>query len=334
LIDRARIHVVAGRGGDGCVSFRREKYVPKGGPDGGDGGQGGSVSLQVDPHVRTLLDCREAPRYRADSGRAGSGNNRTGKDGEDLVIKVPPGTVVKDAESGATLADLVDIGTLWVAASGGRGGRGNARFATSTHQAPRRADDGELGQERWLELELKLIADLGLVGLPNAGKSTLLSRVTRARPRIADYPFTTLEPHLGIVVRDPERQFVVADLPGLIEGAHAGKGLGLEFLRHVERTRALAFLLDVTRPSPRDDLRLLENELSRYSAALSEKPRLVALTKADLLPPDEHSGAAERAGLPEAILISAQSGEGMEAWLERAWQLLAPALAPEDATRE
>jgi GTPase len=334
LIDRARIHVIAGQGGNGCVSFRREKYVPKGGPDGGDGGHGGSVSLEVDAHVRTLLDCREAPRYRADSGRAGSGNNRTGKDGEDLVIKVPPGTVVKDAESGDTVADLVGVGTVWVAAQGGRGGRGNARFATSTHQAPRRADAGESGQERWLELELKLIADLGLVGLPNAGKSTLLSRVTRARPRIADYPFTTLEPHLGIVVRDPERQFVVADLPGLIEGAHAGKGLGLEFLRHVERTRALAFLLDVTRPSPLEDLRLLENELSRYSDALVEKPRLVALTKADLLPPDQRAGAAGRAGLPEAILISAQSGEGMETWLERVWQLLAPVLAPEDAARE
>ena len=334
LIDRARIHVIAGQGGNGCVSFRREKYVPKGGPDGGDGGHGGSVSLEVDAHVRTLLDCREAPRYRAASGRAGSGNNRTGKDGEDLVIKVPPGTVVKDAESGDTVVDLVGVGTVWVAAQGGRGGRGNARFATSTHQAPRRADAGQSGQERWLELELKLIADLGLVGLPNAGKSTLLSRVTRARPRIADYPFTTLEPHLGIVVRDPERQFVVADLPGLIEGAHAGKGLGLEFLRHVERTRALAFLLDVTRPSPLEDLRLLENELSRYSDALAEKPRLVALTKADLLPPDQRAGAPGRAGLPEAILISAQSGEAMETWLERVWQLLAPVLAPEDAARE
>jgi GTPase len=332
LIDLARIHVIGGKGGDGCVSFRREKYVPKGGPDGGDGGHGGSVTLAVDTHVRTLLDCREAPRYRADSGRAGSGNNRTGKDGEDVVIKVPPGTVVKDAESGTALADLVEPGATWVAATGGRGGRGNARFATSTHQAPRRADPGEPGEERWLELELKLIADVGLVGLPNAGKSTLLSRISRARPRIADYPFTTLEPNLGIVVRDPERQFVVADLPGLIEGAHAGKGLGLEFLRHVERTRVLVFLLDVTRPSPAEDLRMLENEMARYSDALAEKPRLVTLTKADVLPGDEHAGAPARAGLPEALLVSAHSGAGMEGWLEATWRLIETSRTPEGAT--
>ncbi|MEK7330365.1 MAG: GTPase ObgE [Candidatus Eisenbacteria bacterium] len=334
LIDLARIHAIAGKGGDGCVSFRREKYVPKGGPDGGDGGRGGSVLLEVDVHIRTLLDCREQPRYRAGSGRPGSGNNRTGKDGEDLVIKVPPGTVVKDAESGGTLADLVSPGTRWEAARGGRGGRGNARFATPTHQAPRRADPGEPGEGRWLELELKLIADVGLVGLPNAGKSTLLSRISRARPRIADYPFTTLEPGLGIVALDPERQFVVADLPGLIEGAHQGKGLGLEFLRHVERTRVLVFLLDVTRPSPVDDLRLLENELARHSAALAEKPCMVSLSKADLLPPTAHADAAAQAVIPQAMLISAHSGEAMEAWLERVWQLLAPSLAPEDHGRE
>ncbi|HKQ56423.1 MAG TPA: GTPase ObgE [Candidatus Eisenbacteria bacterium] len=326
LIDLAKIEVIAGKGGDGCVSFRREKYVPKGGPDGGDGGHGGSVMLEVDVHVRTLLDCREAPRYRAHSGRAGSGNNRTGKDGEDIVIKVPPGTVVMDADSGEPLADLVEVGATWIAARGGRGGRGNARFATSTNQAPRRADPGEPGESRRLALELKLIADVGLVGLPNAGKSTLLSRITRARPRIADYPFTTLEPNLGIVVRDPERQFVVADLPGLIEGAHAGKGLGHEFLRHVERTRVLAFLIDVTRPSPLDDLRLLENELAQHSAALVSRPRIVALTKADLLPPDQQAQAAVRAALPDAMLMSAHSGLGLDAWLEVMWRLIhAPA---------
>jgi GTP-binding protein len=331
MIDLARIHVIAGKGGDGCVSFRREKYVPKGGPDGGDGGHGGSVVLAVDAHVRTLLDCREAPRYRAEPGRAGSGNNRTGKDGEDVVIKVPPGTVVKEADSGAVLVDLVAPDATWSAARGGRGGRGNARFATATHQAPRRADPGEPGEERWLELELKLIADVGLVGLPNAGKSTLLSRISRARPKIADYPFTTLEPNLGLVVRDPERQFIAADLPGLIEGAHAGKGLGLEFLRHVERTRVLAFLLDVTRPDPADDLRMLENELARHSPALADKPRLVTLTKADVLPADQRAGAAARAGLPDALLVSAHSGLGLDAWLEAAWRLLAVSPTPEEA---
>jgi GTP-binding protein len=340
LVDLARIHVIAGRGGDGCISFRREKYVPKGGPDGGDGGHGGSVVLEVSPHVRTLLDCREQPRYRAASGRAGSGNNRTGKDGDDIVIEVPPGTVVKDAEGGEALADLVRPGERWTAARGGRGGRGNARFATPTHQAPRHAQPGEPGEERRLELELKLIADAGLVGLPNAGKSTLLSRVSRARPRIADYPFTTLEPNLGIVVRDPERQFVVADLPGLIEGASQGKGLGLEFLRHVERTRVLVFLLDASRPAPAEDLALLEGELATYSAALTEKPRLVTLTKADLVAPELRAGLAASVGLPDASLISAQTGEGLEAWLERLWRLLPPPVATaadaagEEAARE
>ncbi|MCE9627897.1 MAG: GTPase ObgE, partial [Candidatus Eisenbacteria bacterium] len=236
LIDIAKIHCQAGRGGGGCVSFRREKYVPKGGPDGGDGGKGGDIWLEVDPHVRTLLDCRERPHYKAVPGRPGSGNNSTGRNGDDLVIHVPAGTVVKDAETGEIVADLVRAGDRFCAAKGGRGGRGNARFASPTHQAPRRADPGEEGTERTVELELKLIADVGLVGLPNAGKSTLLSRISRARPKIADYPFTTLEPNLGIVALEDHRTFVVADLPGLIEGAHQGKGLGLQFLRHVERT--------------------------------------------------------------------------------------------------
>jgi len=332
LIDQAKIHVTAGKGGDGCVSFRREKYVPKGGPDGGDGGHGGSVVLMVDAHARTLLDCREAPRYRAESGRAGSGNNRTGKDGEDIVIRVPPGTVVKESAGGAPLVDLVDVGTTWVAARGGRGGRGNARFATPTRQAPRHAEPGAPGEDRWLELELKLIADVGLVGLPNAGKSTLLSRISRARPRIADYPFTTLEPNLGIVARDPERQFVVADMPGLIEGAHAGRGLGLEFLRHVERTRVLVFLLDVTRPAPAEDLAILERELAQHSAALAERPRLVTLTKADLLPPEDRADAAARVGLPDALLVSAHSGAGLDTWLEATWSLLSRATAAESPT--
>jgi GTP-binding protein len=325
LIDHARVHVSSGHGGPGSVSFRREKYVPKGGPDGGDGGDGGSVVLVVDPAVRTLLDCHQQPRYRAENGRAGSGGNRTGRNGDDLVIAVPPGTVVKEAPSGETLADLVEPGSRWVAARGGRGGRGNARFATSTRQAPRFSEPGGTGEERILELELKLIADVGLVGPPNAGKSTMLARVSRARPRIAAYAFTTLEPNLGIVELDGERRLVAADLPGLIEGAHRGKGLGLEFLRHVERTRALAFLIDVTSPSPAEELAMVERELGEYSAALAEKPRVVVLTKADLLPPESHAGAAARAGLPGAVLVSAHSGAGIGDLLEVLWGLVATA---------
>jgi len=323
LVDHARIHAIAGSGGAGCVSFRREKYVPKGGPDGGDGGRGGSVILAVDPAVRTLLDCRERPRYRAESGRAGSGNNRTGRDGEDLVIEVPPGTVVKDAATGEAIADLVEPGTRWEAARGGRGGRGNARFATSTRQAPRHAEPGERGGERLLELELKLIADVGLVGPPNAGKSTLLARISRARPRIAPYAFTTLEPNLGIADLDGERRFVVADLPGLIEGAHEGKGLGLEFLRHVERTRVLAFLIESTSPTAADDLATVERELREYRGALMEKPRVVVLTKADLLAPEDLETVVARAAIPGAVLVSAHSGLGVGSLLETLWRLVA-----------
>jgi GTPase len=329
LIDQARIHTIAGAGGNGCVSFRREKYVPKGGPDGGDGGRGGSVILEVGPHVRTLLDCREQPRYRADSGRPGSGNRRSGKDGRDLVVRVPPGTVVREPESGDVVADLVRAGDRFVAARGGGGGRGNARFATATHQAPRRADPGRAGEERWLDLELKLIADVGFVGLPNAGKSTLLARVTRARPRIAPYPFTTLEPHLGIVALDEERQFVAADLPGLIAGAHEGRGLGHQFLRHIERTRVLLFLVEAGAEAPAHDLEVLEREVSLHSPALLEKPRLLVITKGDLLAPEDHAGTPARLGLPQARLISAHSGEGVAAVLEELWGLITADLARE-----
>ena len=328
LFDFAEIHVIAGKGGAGCISFRKEKYVPKGGPDGGDGGKGGSVMLEVDPHVRTLLDAREHPRYKATPGRPGSGNRRSGKAGDDLVIRVPPGTVVKD-EEGSLVADLVRAGDAFVAAKGGRGGRGNSHFATPTHQAPRHAQPGEAGEERKLQLELKLIADVGLVGLPNAGKSTLLSRVTRARPKIADYPFTTLEPNLGIAALDEERTFVVADLPGLIAGAHEGKGLGLRFLRHVERTRMLLFILDASSPAPAEDLNVLLREVGNYSSELLERPRRIALSKSDLLDPAERAGAARKAELPEARIFSSQSGEGLRELMEECWSVIAPRPAEE-----
>lgn len=336
LVDVARVHVLGGDGGRGCSSFRREKFVPKGGPNGGDGGQGGDVWFEVDPHVRTLLDCRERPRYGAQHGRAGSGNNRTGADGDDLVVRLPPGTVVKNVEGGEVLADLVRPGDRVRVARGGHGGRGNARFATPTHQAPRRADPGEKGEERWLELELKLIADVGIVGLPNAGKSTLLSRVTRAHPRIAAYPFTTLEPNLGIVALDEERQFVAADVPGLIEGAHEGRGLGIQFLRHLERTRMLLLLVDVTGESPSREAAVVLNELTSYSEALAAKPRVTVLTKADLLPEDAHADAPRRAGLPEAALVSAHTGLGMRALMESLWALLpkVPVEPVEDAAHD
>ena len=268
--------------------------------------------------------CSTAGSVRATerSRGCGSGNNRTGRDGGTLTIELPPGTVVKDAGTGdGVIADLVEPGTLWVAARGGRGGRGNARFATPTRQAPRHSEPGEPGEEKWLELELKLIADIGLVGPPNAGKSTLLARITRARPRIAAYAFTTLEPNLGIVELDPERRLVAADLPGLIAGAHEGKGLGHDFLRHVERTRALAFLVDATSPSPEGDLRMIERELHEHSAVLLERPRILVLTKADLFPPEERAGLPERLGMPHALLVSSHSGLGIGRLLEEFWSL-------------
>jgi GTP-binding protein len=332
LVDLARIQVFAGNGGRGCVSFRREKYVPKGGPDGGNGGNGGDVWLEVDPHRRTLLDCRETAHYRAPHGGAGSGNNRTGRGGADVVIKVPPGTVVRDATTGETIVDLVSAGQRFIAAKGGRGGRGNACFTSSRNQAPRRADPGQPGESRILELELKLIADIGLVGLPNAGKSTLLSRISRARPKIADYPFTTLEPGLGIAVLDEERQFVVADLPGLIEHAHEGKGLGTQFLRHVERTRVLALLADATAADPVADWATVEHELRGYSDALADKPRVRVLTKRDLLAPEDRDTRAARIGAPDAITISAHSGDGVRELLERLWTLLVAETAAEEPT--
>ncbi len=317
--DRAEIRVEAGDGGPGAISFRREKFVPKGGPDGGDGGKGGSVQMLVDPNKRTLLDFQAEKMFRAEKGGQGSGQTSTGKDGKNLVIKVPPGTVVKDAETGETLADLLEPGTLWVAAAGGKGGRGNERFKTATNQAPRRADPGIPGERKRLALELKLVADAGLVGFPNAGKSTLLAAVSSARPKVADYPFTTLRPVLGVVDLGDERTFVLEDIPGLIEGASQGKGLGHEFLRHIERTRMLVYLLDVTGEDPRAALATLEQELGAWSPELLEKPRLVVLSKADLFPPGE---AEARAKDMDALTISAATGQGVPALKERIGAML------------
>src|SRR2546426_847129 len=285
FVDEIDIFVKSGDGGAGCVSFRREKYVPRGGPDGGDGGDGGSVWLEADPSLTTLLDYHYKRHYHAERGRHGEGSNRHGASGNDLVLKVPLGTVVADRDTREHLGDLAASGQRILAVRGARGGRGNARFATSTNRAPRRADLGRPGHERWLRLELKLLADVGVIGFPNAGKSTLVSRVSAAKPRIADYAFTTLTPTLGIVRVDDERTFVIADLPGLISGAAEGRGLGHQFLRHTERTRLLLHMLDLdpeTRRDPLDDLRVINQELAAYSPALAERPQIVVANKADL----------------------------------------------------
>jgi GTP-binding protein len=331
IADRARIHVIAGRGGHGCVSFRREKYVPKGGPDGGDGGHGGSVLLRVNPHLRTLLDFQSRTRFAAPRGANGSGNQRTGRSGEDLVIEVPAGTMVLDERTRELLADLTEPGETWVAAQGGRGGRGNARFATPTRQAPRLAQSGRDGEARELRLELRLIADVGLVGFPNVGKSTLLSRLSAARPKIADYPFTTLEPHLGFVRVGEERSFVMADLPGLIEGAHEGKGLGLEFLRHVWRTRVLLILIDSASEEPARDLATLRGELREYHEDLTRKPTVVALSRADLLeraPDIDDAPPFALEGATWGGSISGVTGQGTATLLERLWEQLILVAAP------
>ena len=329
LVDQARIVVAGGAGGNGCVSFRREKYVPRGGPDGGPGGDGGSVYLLADPSVKALNAFRYKKRFVAPRGRHGEGSDRAGRGGADLEIRVPPGTVVLDENGATVIADLVRQGDRVLVAAGGRGGRGNAAFATSTHQAPRRAEDGTPGEERPILLELKLIADAGIVGFPNAGKSTLIARVSAARPKIADYPFTTLEPNLGVVDLDGDRSFVVADIPGLIEGAHTGLGLGMKFLRHVERTRVLVHLVDVSDASGRDpvrDLEVINGELGAFSPDLAAKPQVVAANKIDAVTDRGRLKALEArcaaAGVP-FFRVSAVSGKGVRELLEGVWALLA-----------
>src|SRR2546426_530233 len=317
FVDEIDIFVKGGDGGAGCVSFRREKYVPRGGPDGGDGGDGGSVWLEADPALTTLLDYHYKRHYHAERGQHGEGSNRHGASGSDLVLRVPLGTVVADRDTGERLGDLTATGQRILTVRGARGGRGNARFATSTNRAPRRADLGRPGAERGLHLALKLLADVGVIGFPNAGKSTLVSRVSAAKPKIADYPFTTLEPTLGIVRVDDERTFVIADLPGLIPGAAEGRGLGHPVPRHTERTRLLLHLLDLdpqTARDPVDDLRVIDDELAEYSAELARRPQLIVANKADLPDAVENRARVERFCAENALalrVISAATGAGL-----------------------
>jgi len=324
FVDEVEIWVKAGDGGNGCVSFRREKYVPKGGPDGGDGGKGGDVILEADPHLRTLLDYKYKSNYRAQNGEHGKGKRQHGKDGEDLLLKVPVGTVVKDADTGALIADLCEPYQRVVVARGGRGGRGNAHFATPTRQAPRFAEPGQKGEERRLRLELKVLADVGIIGYPNVGKSTFLSRISRARPKIAPYPFTTLVPELG-VVRLGEEELVFADIPGLIEGAHKGAGLGSQFLRHVERTKLLLHIIDASdQGDPLKRYEQIRQELGLYDPKLLEKPELVVLNKIDLPEVKERMEGIkeefERRRKP-FFAISALTGEGVEELLKTVFRL-------------
>ncbi|HUQ93739.1 MAG TPA: GTPase ObgE [Bryobacteraceae bacterium] len=317
FIDEVRIYVKAGDGGNGCVAFRREKFVPRGGPSGGDGGRGGDIFFIASPHHNTLLHFRFNPEHKAERGRHGEGSNRTGRDGEFTELPVPVGTVVYNEETGAIIHDFATVGERFLIARGGRGGRGNQNFATPTHQAPTEHEMGRPGQELRLRLELKLLADVGLVGFPNAGKSTLISRISAAKPKIADYPFTTLEPNLGVVRMPNDRSFVVADIPGLIEGAHAGAGLGVQFLRHVERTKLLVHLVDVSEFSGRDpveDFKVILKELASFSEALTAKPMIVVAAKIDVAQDatriQKLKRAVKRRQMP-FFKISSVTGEGI-----------------------
>jgi len=318
FVDEIDVFVKGGDGGAGCISFRREKFVPRGGPDGGDGGDGGSVLLEADPGITTLLDFHYRRHYTAERGQHGKGSNKHGASGEDTVLRVPLGTVVSDRDTGERLGDLTSPGERVLVAHGARGGRGNARFVSSTNRAPRRADLGRAGAERWMHLELKLLADVGVVGFPNAGKSTLVSRLSAAKPKIADYPFTTLQPTLGIVRVDDHRSFVIADLPGLIEGAAEGKGLGHRFLRHTERTRVLVHLVDLDPSGGRDpveDWRVIQGELAAYSKDLAAHPQIVVGSKAELPGTEARRGQLEgfcaAQGLPFHA-ISSVTGLGLD----------------------
>jgi len=347
FIDSATIRVKAGDGGNGCMAFRREKFVPRGGPSGGDGGRGGDVTMESSERHNTLVHFRFNPEYRAERGRHGEGSNKTGRDGEGIVLKVPVGTIVYDEETGDKVWDFSQPDQRIVIAHGGRGGRGNARFATSTHQAPREHEQGGPGEERVFRLELKLLADVGLVGYPNVGKSTLISRISAARPKIADYPFTTLEPNLGVVAVGDQRDeisFVVADIPGFIEGAHEGAGLGTQFLRHIERTRLLVHLVDVSdasgRPDVIQDVEVILGELDSFGAHLAEKPTLMVASKIDAANQDKLARLKQYCKKKKLPLfpISAVTGEGIEklkfAMAEKVEELRAESLQSEAASRE
>lgn len=333
FVDEARITVIGGDGGNGCVSFRREKFVPRGGPDGGDGGDGGSIVLVADPEINTLLPFRYRNLFRADRGRHGEGSQRTGRSGENLEVHVPVGTLVTDADSDTLLADLSRPHDRVPIARGGRGGRGNARFASSTNRAPTRHDPGGEGEQHLLRLELKLLADVGLVGFPNAGKSTFLSRVSAARPKIADYPFTTLAPSLGVARLDDERTLVIADIPGLIEGAHGGAGLGDRFLRHIERCRVILHLVDPTTHgrSFAQAVDTIDRELALYSPVLAEKPQVLVLTKKDALQDADVLAEAQREARKRRrplYVVSAVTGDGLALVLRAAADVVAGLVPP------
>jgi len=323
FIDEAKIHVSAGDGGHGCLSFRREKFVPKGGPDGGDGGRGGNVYFQAVDNIDTLIDFAGKHHWHAQNGQPGSGSNKHGANGQDLVIKVPPGTLIYDTDLDLLLKDMNEVGLKVCVCRGGKGGRGNKAFATATNQTPRTAERGKKGQERNIRLELKLIADVGLVGMPNAGKSTLISRCSAARPKIADYPFTTIEPVLGIVELSGFRRFVMADIPGLIEGAHSGAGLGDKFLKHIERTKILAHILDIMPAdgsNPVENYNAIRRELERYSNALTKKQEVIVANKTDLDPDTEIIEDLKNRLSKDIHPISAVTGSGIKELSEFLWQ--------------
>ncbi len=331
FIDRAVVRVAAGTGGSGACSFARFKFKPKGGPDGGDGGNGGSIYVRAETNLTTLLDYRYRTVWKAERGEHGKGKNMTGRSTDDVFLPVPPGTDVRDAATGVSLGEVLQPGDTILVALGGKGGRGNSRFTTSTHQAPREWEPGEEGEERQIELVLRLIADVGLVGEPNAGKSTLLSVVSAARPKIADYPFTTLEPNLGVVGRSGGRAIVIADIPGIIEGAHTGKGLGLKFLQHVERTRVLAFLVPLDSPDLQATYDGLRREVRAYSESLHEKPHVVVISKLDLQPPQDPLPQID-APLAAAVLgVSSVAGTGLDELKEFLWRFAETAREEEAA---